>query len=272
LNNLAVAEADFGDGFKAGAEALRAAVDLGSRRGLDRPAAWHKANLCGLLYELGEWDEVLLIHREVARLERVGVLAHDVAARILAARGKSDAAADVVDELLRGVDELEGPSLRLAAFAAAATVAAAQGESAAAVARVEEFGQTDTDDPLLLARYLAEIARVCAWTGELETLERLLDRVSGLHPRLERFVLGAHAVVAEGRGEHARAELLHERAEQGWKDHDGVVERAHALLSLGRCRLAGSRAAEAKEPLGEARAIFERLGARPLVAEVDLLL
>jgi DNA-binding SARP family transcriptional activator len=272
LNNLAVGESDFGTGFRAGAEALRAAVDLGSRRGLERPAGWHKANLCGLLYELGEWDEVLLIHREVARLERVGVLAHDVAARILAARGKSDAAAAVVDELLRGVHELEGPSLRLAAFAAAATVATAQGESAAAVARVREFEETETDDASLLARYLAEIGRVCAWTGELETLKRLLDRASGLDPRLDRFVLGAHAVGAEARGEHARAETLHERAEQGWKDHDGVVERAHELVGLGRCRVVLGRASEAEAPLREARATFRRLGARTLVLEADKLL
>jgi len=50
-----------------------------------------------------------------------------------------------------------------------------------------------------------------------------------------------------------------------------LVERAHALAGLGRCRLALDRA-DAAVPLLEAHAIFTGLGARLNLAEVDELL
>jgi hypothetical protein len=52
-----------------------------------------------------------------------------------------------------------------------------------------------------------------------------------------------------------------------------VLEQGHALLGAGRCaaRLGGAAAA-ARGPLGQARAIFDRLGATALLAETDRLL
>jgi len=51
-----------------------------------------------------------------------------------------------------------------------------------------------------------------------------------------------------------------------------VLERALALLGLGRCRLGLGRAGEAAEPLGQARELLIALGARPAVAEANELL
>jgi DNA-binding SARP family transcriptional activator/tetratricopeptide (TPR) repeat protein len=270
LNNLGSVEAWHGAGPAAAAEHLRAAVELAGRRGLERPSLWIEANLAEALYELGEWDEVLRIYEETAAWERVGILAKPHAARVLAARGELDAAAALVEELLAEARELERLTLATA-LAGAAAVEAALGELASAVSRVEEFAQVAPDINAVLG-YVAEIGRVCAQAGKLAPLERLLDTASNLDSRLDRFVSTSRAILAEAKGEHDRAETLYTRAEQGWKDHDGVVERAHALVGLGRCRLAAGRAAEAEGPMREARATFDKLGARPLVAEIDRLL
>jgi tetratricopeptide (TPR) repeat protein len=271
LNNLAAGEHWFGLGPGAATEALRVAAELAPRRGLQRLTRWYKANLCEPLYDLGEWDEVLALADETRSWERVGVLAQPPAVRILAARGDLDAAAAVVDELLPQARDWQGDLLLSMAVMAAAAVAAARGETAFAAAMVQEFDQLATNVSALLG-YLPEISRVCAQIGQLGTLERLVDASAGLDPRLDRFVSTCGAILAEAQGDHDRAAALYERAAQGWKDHSGVVERAHALLGLGRCRLAVGRAAEAEPALRESRAIFAKLGASRLVAETDELL
>jgi hypothetical protein len=89
---------------------------------------------------------------------------------------------------------------------------------------------------------------------------------------LDRFVSTTRAVLAEARGDHDQAEPLYARAQQAWKDYGCIVESAHALLGLGRCRLALDLPIEADGPLNEARHIFMQLRAVPLVAEADALL
>ena len=57
----------------------------------------------------------------------------------------------------------------------------------------------------------------------------------------------------------------------GGSPFGNVLERAHALLGLGRCRIAaGLPGAEA--PLRETRELFAAMGYRPAVAEAEALL
>jgi hypothetical protein len=49
-------------------------------------------------------------------------------------------------------------------------------------------------------------------------------------------------------------------------------ERAQALLGQGRCILATGGLSEALEPLRRARDVFTEPGAKPAVAEIDVLL
>jgi hypothetical protein len=52
-----------------------------------------------------------------------------------------------------------------------------------------------------------------------------------------------------------------------------AVEHAYALLGFARCDLAmGKAGGDVEVALAQARGIFERLGARPLIAETDGLL
>ena len=157
------------------------------------------------------------------------------------------------------------------ALAAAAAVAAARAESTAAAALAEEFEQR-SDNVLSVLGYLPEVVRVCGRMGGLAVLERLVGGTRGLDARLDRFGSSVCAILAEARAEHDVAEALYARAEQGWLEYGCVVERAHALLGLGRCRLALERPDEAVQPLRDAREIFTSLGAQALVVEVDGLL
>jgi hypothetical protein len=58
----------------------------------------------------------------------------------------------------------------------------------------------------------------------------------------------------------------------GWHSFGDPYEEAHALLAYGRNLLGLDRRIEAAAPLTQARAIFERLGAAPALAEADALL
>ena len=59
-------------------------------------------------------------------------------------------------------------------------------------------------------------------------------------------------------------------AAEGWGRFGVVLEQGHALLGMGRCaaRLEGA-GATARGSLGQARAVFDRLGATALLAETD---
>jgi hypothetical protein len=79
----------------------------------------------------------------------------------------------------------------------------------------------------------------------------------------------ATAIVAEARGEHARALALHQDAADRWKRYGFVLEEGQALFGAGRCLLALGGNVESHKSLQEAREIFARLGARPLIEEID---
>jgi len=278
LNILAYRELWLGAGPAAAADALRTAAELAGRRGLERPARWYQGNLAEPLYDLGRWDDVLRITGEIRAWEAVGgessigTFAPPFAVQILVARGELAAAVAALDELLdrsRDGETLINPSAPIAA----AAVATARGESELAVASVVELENLATSLGLEdVLGYLPSIGRVCSAAGDLGPLQRLLGDANGLERPLHRFVAGAQAILAEARGEHAVAEPLYDEARKGFEEYGCVVEHAYALLGLARCRLACERVEDAVRPLEEARAIFERLGARLLVDETDGLL
>jgi len=280
LNNLAVSELWFGAGPAAAAESLREAAELAARRGLERPTHWYRGNLAEVLYELGEWDEVVRIKEEIEAWERVrgrsliGVFAPPFAARILAARGALAAAAAIVDELLPRSRDAASSITLANALVAASAVATAQGDSALAFTYLAELEELITGPEEALGYlpaifgHLPEIGRLLLAIGELERAERLLGQIDGPDPRLDRFVSSAQAILAEARSEHDHAVSLYEKAGQAWKEYSCVIEHAHALAGLGRCRLALHRP-DAAGPLQESREIFAKLGAASLVAEMD---
>jgi hypothetical protein len=78
--------------------------------------------------------------------------------------------------------------------------------------------------------------------------------------------------VIESQGSLQEAAGLFAEAAQLWAAFPHVLEHGYALLGLGRCLLQGGYAAAARRSLQEARDVFNRLGANPLLAQVDDLL
>jgi hypothetical protein len=65
---------------------------------------------------------------------------------------------------------------------------------------------------------------------------------------------------------------LYEESADRWAMYGFVLEQGQALLGAGRCLLALKHPQRAANSLRNAQAIFESLGARPLVADTKQLL
>ena len=102
--------------------------------------------------------------------------------------------------------------------------------------------------------------RICVAAGELPLAQSLVRGIAGdgdIPVSLHATTTG-RAILADAHGQTEEAAALYRAAAAGWDEWGSVPERAYALLGLGRC---GDEAAAR-----EATAIFERLGARPVLA------
>jgi tetratricopeptide (TPR) repeat protein len=126
--------------------------------------------------------------------------------------------------------------------------------------------------PAALVERAFATARVCVETGVPELAEELLPRGVLHSPVEEGQRLGALAVLAEARGEHAAASEDYAAAAEAF----GVLElapvQAHALQGLGRCLLALGDIDKGVTRLREARALWEQMKAARRIAEIDQLL
>lgn len=118
----------------------------------------------------------------------------------------------------------------------------------------------------LVRKELVRPARVTSMEGQQEysfwhALVR--DVCYGQIPRAAR----GHKHEATDQIEEART--LYQEAAQRWADYGFVLEEGQAHLGLARCLIALGDHEAAAEPLHKARAIFERLGAVPLINETD---
>jgi len=117
---------------------------------------------------------------------------------------------------------------------------------------------------------VAEAARIAATVGELEPVELILADPFPPVQRANAQRLAARAVVAEASEAFEEALGLHTEAAQAWRAFGHIYEHAHAHAGAGRCALALGRDGEAD--LAEARTLFEQLGAKRHLGELDDLL
>jgi hypothetical protein len=116
------------------------------------------------------------------------------------------------------------------------------------------------------------MVRTAVAVGDIELAGRLFADLQTPFPQHGHAVCGSRAILAEGRGDLARAIDRFREAARRWEEFGVVPEAAHARLGLGRALVAAGRTDEATEPLASARATFTRLGATPLVSEAGALL
>jgi class 3 adenylate cyclase/tetratricopeptide (TPR) repeat protein len=265
------------EGPAKGLEVHRAGIDFGERRGITGPVLWTKGETLWMLYDLGDWDELLRVAEELISWDRLrggsyfGVMALSYKAQVLLRRGRVAEAASLSDEFLARARKIEDPQILAPALVVAALIEHAKGDGSAAISLIEEFAAVVPLTSMHRPSQVHEAVRLCTAAGALGLAESLLD---GMQPALARHrhgLLTARASLAEAQARLEEAFDLYTDAAQRWAEYGFVLERGQALLGAGRCLRRLERREEAEATLADSREVFDGLQARPLVAEVDAL-
>jgi class 3 adenylate cyclase/tetratricopeptide (TPR) repeat protein len=267
----------FDEGPAKGQELYEEAIEIGLRRGATYGALWAQMQSMWTRFDLGRWDELLeigdrVIEGEPDRTGQIAVMAQTYRQSVLIRRGVTDGAAILEGEILPRAREIGDGQVVVPAFRTAAVARLFRGEIDGAIALVEELGRLMGDLPGFRGWMLDDSALVCLGAGRADVLSELLVGYTPYLTRDRNSVHGARAVLAEAEGDHSAAARLYEEAADRWRSFPAVLEHARALTGVARCLLEIGRASEASDRLRGSREVFSRLGAAPLVAEVDELL
>jgi DNA-binding SARP family transcriptional activator/class 3 adenylate cyclase len=265
----------FGEGPRESLAICRQAIELSEDRGFTHNAMLTRANATIFRFELGEWDEALAEADDVVGWERaeqptqISVTALTARARVLAGRGDVTAARRTVAELVPLARHMGLLKWLVPTLSAAAIVEHGSGELDRAVELVGEIESSTRANPGWRGHAAADCVRVAVTAGALELAEALLEGADTAIARRRASVASAKALLAETRRDYQQAAGLHTEAGVLWLGLENPLETGQSRLGAGRCLAGLGRGDEARELLGEARAIFERLGARPLVDETE---
>ena len=258
-----------------GLKVHRAGVDFCRRRGATGSAMWAVAETAWMLYDSGEWDEVISATDEVAEwVNAGGTIANGAVgpafkARVLLLRGNVAAAGQIMQELLPVARRIGDAQLLAPALVTAALWEMTAKNHTRALQLTNEFVEISGDVPVYICWQLPDAARTLVAAGELERLEGVLNRIRPGLTRDRHAVVTARATLAEAEGRLEDALALHQAAAANWESFVVPLEQGHALFGVGRCLFGLGRKEEAASHLESARAIFGSLGALQLVAEVD---
>jgi class 3 adenylate cyclase/tetratricopeptide (TPR) repeat protein len=263
------------EGPAAGLGVYRAGIDFTQRRGMTYYTMYLKGQAAWPLFELGEWDALLKVTREVLEWDRESyqaLLALPFEGHVRLLRGDVGAALVLRDEFLPRARQSRDPQVLIPALATSALIDERRGDLSSAIAAIEEFEEATRDRAMWRAKHLQEVFRVCAATGANALAESLLTGIEVTAARHRHAVHTAQAVLAEAQGQTEPALVLYEEAAERWAEYGFVLEQGQALLGAGRCLLTLQSPDGAARSLQKAKEIFESLGARPLVAEAESLL
>jgi class 3 adenylate cyclase/tetratricopeptide (TPR) repeat protein len=151
----------------------------------------------------------------------------------------------------------------------AAEAALAAGDAASARRIFESaLDATPVDMVLVGASYCVD---VCLRLDDPDLARRVLARPQQAGAANDAEVTCARAALAAYEGDHTAARVGFERAAEVFGEL-GVVDRATALVGLGRSLIALGETDEGIGTLRRARAICEPLGMAPPIAEIDAIL
>ena len=269
-----------------GADAERAALLQGlefvSRHGLAIHMGAYRSGLTHSLVKVGRWDEALTqISEALPELEAIEdewdlLFLRSLQSLIFASRGEPERALPLLMWLTDNGRMFEIGWARSYALLSAAAVRVRLGESDVALELIADcFSKPRA--AMAIIDSIPEAVRTAIESGGLELAAGIARDMELLLPA-SRLPLQQHvittctALVLETRGGRDAAAAGFGAAAQSWCDFCMPHEEAHALFGQGRCLVALGRAQEAAAELQRAREIFARLGARPALAEVDLLL
>jgi tetratricopeptide (TPR) repeat protein len=263
-------------------ELFEAAVEFALGRGLMHHVWWTKVSATEALYDLGRWDDALRLCEEVIAWDRdhggsqMEVLAAQAKTLIQVWRGELSKAIGFLENDLKRSRSIGDVQTLAPALMIAALIEEQRGEAAAARRHLEELDEVTRDAPAWRLILLTATARTGAAVGAIDLATRHTDeadnRTGRASPYSTSAIATARAVLAEARSEFDQAADFYREAVAGWREFGIVLEHAGALLGLGRAQVALGRFDEAAPALTEARELFARLGAGPLIADTDALL
>jgi len=266
------------EGPATGLDVKRAGIEFGERRGLTLPVMWAKAETLWPLFDLGRWDELLGLGRDLIEWDRrqgrgqVAVVALTYMAYVFVCRGQLSEAHALAQEFLPRAREIRDPQVLVPAVAVVSLIEHGRGNHSTAVRLIEEMEEITRDRLVFRSRHLPEAVRVSVAAGAIRLAERLLDGSGHRAARHQHSVLAGRAVLTEAQGRLHEATALYAQVAEDWARYGFALEHGEAALGAGRSLVALDRHHEAAAHLVEARRIFDRLGAGPLLAEADRLL
>jgi ATP/maltotriose-dependent transcriptional regulator MalT len=157
------------------------------------------------------------------------------------------------------------------ALGVAALIAQMRGEMNVAVDLVDELVTATRHNAPWRSHYLPTLVRILITAGEVVEAQSMIEDIDVTATRHRNCILSAQAIVAEATGDNVEAYRLYEEAGRAWLDYRFLLEEGQAHLGLARCLIALSRGEDAVPKLRQASGIFDRLKARPLIEEADLL-
>jgi class 3 adenylate cyclase/tetratricopeptide (TPR) repeat protein len=266
MNNLADATSWF-EGLRQARDIWDDAIEFSLRRGQISAAVWARAERLLCLYHAGDWDELLSEADDILRWEeehgggQIEVFVRVHLAEVLTHRGSVAEAAAQVDALLPRARESGDPQVLVPGLGVAALVSSAHGEMDDALGHVSEFEHITRGGVLPTFRAIGLLwpLRIAVAAGELALAEAFFEGSDHRSAFAECSQPAGRAALAEARGEIDDAALLYTQAAERWGEYGSTVERAYALLGLGRCGDAGA--------LREGQAIFAGLAASPVLAQ-----
>ena len=252
------------------------AIEFSEQRGFDHNAYVLRKDKLRLLYDLGRWDELIRLADELVAWERsrgeswITIGAETDKLRVLVGQGRIGEASRLRTGSLEPARDVAHPQILAPALLFSALAEHANGDGRSALALLEEFEAATHENARIYRAFLfADVARVCVAADALPLAKRLATDLDVVAPGHVYGLLSGRAVIDEAEGRLGEALSGYTQAAALWREFGNVVEEAYALLGRGRCLLGRERTGAAAGPLAAARGVFERLGARPLVAEVD---
>jgi tetratricopeptide (TPR) repeat protein len=263
MNNLGDAESWF-LGLRVARETWEQAMVFSQERGLIAAAMWQRGERLRCLYHAGEWDDALAEAAEVRAWDEAGgagpleVYARLPSAGIRLHRGDLDGARAEVDALVLAARRSGDSQVVVPGLAMAALVESASGGTRRAIAYLEELDRITVPLPAWRSFCRVEPVRVAVAAGRLDLAEGFLDDAEWMVGWDTCARHTARAMLCEARGDTDQAAVSYREAAGLWHEYGSLLEQGYALLGLGRC---GD-----DEAAREAGGIFERLGARPVLA------
>ncbi len=265
------------EGPQAALAELATGVAYATARGLTEMAEWATTSTLSPRFDTGEPDAALTLAGDLTQRfqsdQATLVEVRSVEARIHTLRGQPALAADYLEWLETTSRDTAAAEILVVGLGSAAITHAGLGNVTHAIALLSELAaKPDSRGNSMYAAYLPALVRTAVGLDEHGTAQSLAVDYRPHTPYAQHALVTATAALAEARGDHQAAADGYADAAERWERFGVIPEHAYALQGHGRCLITLGRPHEAAPVLHRARALFDRLGAIPALAESDALL